>query len=193
MRFRPAVGEVVEEGAGRAAGIVGAQLLEHGAFESFHQLAVRLFFFQPFEGEAEKTVQGFQVGIRLGGLLDGLGKVGGGQDPGIGLAQAGTGVDDAGFTEVVEGGPAGGFPTNFTFMEKIQVAAQRAAGFGGPFGQSPDHPMAAGEPNRQQAGLSLAAEMEQNPFILKRLAQDPSLAEGANREDKRDDSGRSNV
>ena len=193
MGFGATVRKIVEEGAGRAAGIVGAQLLEHGAFESFHQLAVRLFFFQPFEGEAEKTVQGFQVGVRFGRLLDRLGKVGGRQDPGIGLAQAGTGVDDAGFTEVVEGGPAGGFPTNFTFMEKIQVAAQRAAGFGGPFGQSSNHPMAAGEPNRQQAGLSLAAEMEQNPFILKRLAQDFSLAEGANREDKRDDSGRSNV
>jgi hypothetical protein len=35
--------------------------------------------------------------------------------------------------------------------------------------------------------------MEQNPFILKRLAQAPTLAEGANREDKRDDSGEGNV
>ena len=188
-----AVGEVVEEGAGRAAGIVGAQLLEHGAFESFHQLAVRLFFFQPFEGEAEKTVQGFQVGIRLGGLLDGLGKVGGGKDPFIGLAQAGPGADHAGFPGVMESGSPRRFPADLAFMKQVKMAPHGTAGFGRPLGEGPNHPVAAGEPDRQQAGLPLAAEMEQNPFILKRLAQDPSLAEGANREDKRDDSGRSNV
>ena len=193
MRFGPAVGEVVEQGAGGAAGIVRPQLLEHRSFESFHQLAVRLVFFQPFEGEAEKTVQGLQVGVRFGRLLDCLGKVGGGQDPGIGLAQAGAGMDDPRLAEVVEGGPPGRFPTDFTFMEKIQMTPHGVAGFGGSFGQSSDHPVAAGEPNRQQAGLSLAAEMKQNPFILKRLAQEPSLAEGANRRDKRDDSGWRNV
>jgi hypothetical protein len=68
------------------------------------------------------------------------------------------------------------------------MATHRAAWFGRALGEGPNYPVAAGEPDRQQAGLPLAAEMKQNPFILKRLAQDPSLAEGANREDKRDDS-----
>ena len=53
--------------------------------------------------------------------------------------------------------------------------------------------MVTGQPNGQEAGLTLAAEMEQNPFILKRLAQVFILAEGAIQEDKRDDSAGGNV
>ncbi len=53
--------------------------------------------------------------------------------------------------------------------------------------------MVTGKPDSQEAGFPLAPEMEQNPFILKWLAQVLSLAEKANREDKRDDSGWGNV
>ena len=73
------------------------------------------------------------------------------------------------------------------------MAPHRASGLGRPLGKGPDNPMAPGQPDRQQAGFPLAAKMEQNPFILKRLAQVPSLAEGANGEDKRDDSGMGKV
>ena len=73
------------------------------------------------------------------------------------------------------------------------MAPHGATGFGGSLGEGADQAVAAGQPDRQHAGFPLAAEMEQNPFILKRLAQELSLAEGANREDKRDDSGVGNV
>ena len=48
--FGAAVGEVVEKGAGGAAGIVGAQLLQHGPLKSFHQFPVRLLGLQPIQG-----------------------------------------------------------------------------------------------------------------------------------------------
>ena len=131
----------------------------------------------------------FQVRIWLGRLLDGLGKVGGGKDPLVGLAQAGPGTDYAGFAEVMKGGSPRRFPADFALVEEIQVAAHRATGSGRALGQRPDDPMVPGQPDGQQTGLPLAAEMEQNSFILKRLAQASTLAERANREDKRDDSG----
>ena len=102
--------------------------------------------------------------------------------------QARTGADGAGFPKVMQAGPAGRFPADFTLVKQVQMAPHRAARFGRPLGEGPNQPVAAGKPDRQQAGLPLPAEMKQNPFILKRLAQGPSLAEGANREDKRDDS-----
>ena len=129
-----------------------------------------------------------QIGIRFRGLLDRLGKVGGGEEAGVGLVQARAGADGAGFPKVVQAGPAGRFPADLALMKKVQMAPHRATRFGRPLGEGPNHPVAAGEPDRQQAGLPLTAEMKQNPFILRRLAQGPSLAEGANREDKRDDS-----
>lgn len=193
MGFGAPVGEVVEQGTGGAAGIVRAQLFQHRPLKSFHQFPVRLFFLQPIEGQAEEPVQGFQIGIRFGRLFDGLGKVSGRQDPGVGLAQAGTGVNDPGLAEMVKRGPAGGFPTDLALMKQVKMAPHGTAGFGRTLGQGSDHPVVAGQPDGQQAGFSLAAEMEQNPFILKRLAQAPTLAEGANREDKRDDSGEGNV
>jgi hypothetical protein len=78
-------------------------------------------------------------------------------------------------------------------MKQVKMAPHGTAGFGRPLGECPDDPVVPGQPDGQQTGLPLAAEMEQNSFILKRLAQDPSLAEGANWEDKRDDSGEGNV
>jgi len=189
MGFGATVGEIIEQGAGGAAGIIGAQLSEDGTFEAFHQFPVRLFFFQPIQGETKEPVQGLQIRIRFSRLFDRLGEIGGGQHPGVGLAQAGTRVDDPGLPQMVESGPAGGFPADFAFMKEIEVAAHGAFRFGRSLGQGADHPVATGQPNSQQAGLPLAAEMEQNPFILKRLAQAPTLAERANRKDKRDDSG----
>ena len=187
------MGKVVEQGTGGTAGIVGAQLLEDRAFESLHQFPVRLFFFQPIQGQAEEAVEGFQAGIRLGGLLNGLGKVGGGEDPGVGLAKAGVGSDHPGFPEMMQAGSSRRFPADFAFMKKIKVAPHGTARLGCSLGQGPHDPVVPAQPDGQQAGLSLATEMEQNSFILKRLAQDPILAEGANREDKRDDSRWRNV
>ena len=78
-------------------------------------------------------------------------------------------------------------------MKKIQMTPHRASRLGRPLGKSPDNPVMVGQPDCQEAGFALTAKMEQNPFILKRLAQVPSLAETANREDKRDDSGEGKV
>jgi len=186
--FGAAVGKIVQEGAGGAAGIVGAQLLEDGSLKSFHQFPVRFFGLEPVESQPQESMERSQIGIRFRGLLDGLGKVSGGEEPRVGLVQTRAGADGAGFPEVMQTGSSGGFPADLALVKKVQMAPHRAARFGGSLGESSNHPVAAGEPDRQQAGLPLAAEMKQNPFILKRLAQGPSLAEGANREDKRDDS-----
>ena len=193
MRFRATVGEIVQQGAGGAAGIVGAQLFQHGPLKSFHQFPVGLFALHPVQGQTKQSVHRFKVCIGLRRLLDRLGKVGGGQDPGVGLAQAGAGVDDAGFPEMVEGGPARRFPTDLTLMKEVEMPPHRAARLGCALGQGPDDPVLTGQPDGQQAGFPLAAQMEQNSFILKRLAQVPTLADGAKREDKRDDSAGGNV
>ena len=188
MGFGAAVGKVVEEGAGGSAGIVGSQLFQDGPLKSFHQFPVRFFCLEPVESQPQEAMESSQIGIRFRGLLDGLGKVGGGKDAGVRLSQARARADGAGFPKVMQAGPAGGLPADLALVEKVQVAPHGAARFGRPLGKGTHHPVAAGEPDGQQAGLPLAAEMKQNPFILKRLAQGPSLAEGANREDKRDDS-----
>ena len=193
MGFGPAVGEIVEQGAGGATGIIGAKLLKHGAFKSLHQLPVWLFFFQPVQGQPEKTMERFQIRVRLGRLFDRLGEVGGGKNAGVRLAQTGSGTDQAGLAEMMERGSPGGFPADFAFVKKIEMAAHGAAGFGRSLGEGADDAMVPGQPDGQQAGLPLAAEMKQNPFILKWLAQVLSLAEGATQEDKRDDSGEGKV
>ena len=138
-------------------------------------------------------MQSSQIGIRFRGLLDGLGKVGGGEEAGVGLVQARAGADGAGFPKVVQAGPAGRFPADLALVKKVQMAPHRAARLGCSFGKGTHDPMAAGQPDGQEAGFPLASEMEQNSFILKRLAQALSLAEGANREDKRDDSAEGKV
>jgi hypothetical protein len=186
--FGAAVGKVVEEGAGGSAGIVGSQLFQDGPLKSFHQFPVRFFCLEPVESQPQEAMESTQIGIRFRGLLNGLGKVSGGKDAGVRLSQARARADGMSLPEVVEGGPAGGLPADLALVEKVQVAPHGAARFGRPLGKGTHHPVAAGEPDGQQAGLPLSAEMKQNPFILKRLAQGLSLAEGANREDKRDDS-----
>jgi len=78
-------------------------------------------------------------------------------------------------------------------MKKIKVAPHGAAGLGGSLGKGTHNAMPPGQPYGQQARLPLPTEMKQNTFILRWLAQVAILAERANREDKRDDSGKRNV
>ncbi len=59
--FGAAVGEVVEQGAGGPAWIIGTQLLEYGPLKAFHQFAVRLLFLQPIQGQTEESMERFQV------------------------------------------------------------------------------------------------------------------------------------
>lgn len=54
-------------------------------------------------------------------------------------------------------------------MKKVQMAFEGVAWFGGSSGDCPKNSMATGQPNGQEARFSLAAEIEQNPFILKWL------------------------
>ena len=160
MGFGPAVGEIVEKGTGGAAGVVGPELFKHGAFESFHQPPVGFFFFQPVQGKSEEIVKRFQIRIRLGRLFDGLGKIGGSKNPGVGSPQSGVGSDDPGFPQVVKSGSARGFPPDFAFVKKIEMAPHGIAGLGRPFGEGADYPMAPGQPDGQEAGFSLPTEME---------------------------------
>jgi len=118
---------------------------------------VGFFVFQPVQGKPEKPMERFQIRIRLGGLLDGLGKVGGGENSGVGLAQTGAGADDLGFPQMVKSGPTRGLPANFAFMKKIEMAPQGIAGLGRPFGESADYPMVTGHPDGQEAGFPLPA------------------------------------
>ena len=77
---------------------------------------------------------------------------------------------DLGFSEVVKSCPAGGFPGKVAFMKEVEMAFEWVAWFGGPPGEGADNSVAAGQPNGQQARFPLAAEIEQNSFILKWLA-----------------------
>jgi len=88
MGLGSAVREVVEQGTGGAAGIVRSQLFEHRALKSLHQFPVRFLLFQPVQSQPKKAVQGIEVGIRFGGLFNGLGEIRGSENPGVGLAQA---------------------------------------------------------------------------------------------------------
>ena len=148
---------------------------------------------EPVQSEPKKPVEIFEIRIGLGGLFDGLRKIGRSQNSGVGLPQPGSGMDHPCLPQVVEAGSTGRLPADLALVEKVQVTPHGAAGLRRPLGQGSDHPVIAGEPDGQEAGFPLTPKMEQNPFILKWLAQDPSLAERANREDKRDDSGVGNV
>jgi hypothetical protein len=55
-------------------------------------------------------------------------------------------------------------------MKEVEMAFEWVAWFGGPPGEGADNSVAAGQPNGQQARFPLAAEIEQNSFILKWLA-----------------------
>ena len=103
------------------------------------------------------------------------------------------GFPDPGLPEVVEGSATGGFPTDFAFVKQVELALERVAGFGRPAGKGANDPVLTRQPNGKKARLPLSSQMEQNTFILKWLAQGASLADRANRKDKRDDSGGKNV
>ena len=103
------------------------------------------------------------------------------------------GFFDPRLLEVVQGGATRGVPSDFAFMKKVEVPLERTPGLGGTPGESSDHPMASGQPNGQKAGLPLSAEMKQNAFILKCLAQVVTLADPAIGDDKGDDSEDKNV
>ena len=75
-----------------------------------------------------------------------------------------------GFSEVVESCATGGLPGKVAFMKEVEMAFEGVARFGCPPCEGAKNTVATGQPNGQQARFSLAAEIEQNPFILKWLA-----------------------
>jgi hypothetical protein len=77
---------------------------------------------------------------------------------------------DPGFSEVVESCATGGLPGKVAFMKEVEMAFEGVARFGCPPCEGAKNTVATGQPNGQQARFSLAAEIEQNSFILKWLA-----------------------
>jgi len=77
---------------------------------------------------------------------------------------------DPGFSEVVQSCATGGFPGKITFMKEVEMAFEGVAGFCGPPSECAENSVTTGQPNGQEARFPLAAEIEQNPFILKWLA-----------------------
>jgi hypothetical protein len=77
---------------------------------------------------------------------------------------------DPGFPEVVESSASGGFPGKITFMKEVEMAFEGVTWFGGPPSECAKNSVTTGQPNGQEARFPLAAEIEQNPFILKWLA-----------------------
>ena len=94
MGFGATVGEIVQKRTSRATGIIGTELFEDGPFKSLHQLSVGILVLQPGQSQSEQGVQRFKIGIWFGGLFNGLGKIGGGQEAGVGLAQTGMSLFD---------------------------------------------------------------------------------------------------
>lgn len=86
MGFWAVAGAIVKKRASRATRVIEAQLGEDGPLESFDQAGVRIFFGQPTEGKFEQGVEGAEIGIRFGHLLDHLRKVSGGEESRIRLA-----------------------------------------------------------------------------------------------------------
>ena len=177
MGFGATMGEVVEEGAGGALGVVGAKSFEDSAFESFDEERVGIFFVEPLKGGLKKRVKRFKIGIGFGEVFDSLGKVGGGEEAGIRLAEASMGFFQSGFFQMVEVVSARSVPRNLAFMKKIEVSLEWAPWLGGPAGQRAEDTVAAGKPDGKEAGFPLAAKIKQNPFILNRLAQEGRIAE----------------
>ena len=75
-----------------------------------------------------------------------------------------------GFSEVVECCATGGLPGKVAFMKEVEVAFEWVTWLSGPPGQCAENSVATGQPNGQEARFPLAAEIEQNSFILKWLA-----------------------
>jgi len=86
------------------------------------------------------------------------------------MTQSSMGFLDPGFPEVVESCAARGLPGKVAFMKEVEMAFEGVTWFSGPPGECAENSVATGQPNGQQARFPLAAEIEQNPFILKWLA-----------------------
>ena len=136
-----------------------------------------IFFVEPLKGGLKKRVKRSKIGIGFGEVFDGLGKVGGGEEAGIGLAESDVGFPEAGFFEMVQVASAGEVPRNLAFVKKIEVPFKRISWFSGPTGEGTNDSVLAGEPDGEEAGFALAAKMKQNSLILNRLAQVGTLAE----------------
>ncbi len=89
------------------------------------------------------------------------------------------GFPDAGLPEVVKRGAAGGFPRKIALMKEVEVAPEGVSWFGSSFGECAKNSVMTGQPNGQQACLSLAAQMEQNSLILKWLVHVFDLNRGS--------------
>jgi len=177
MGFGATMGEVVEEGAGGPLGVVGAKSFEDSAFESFDEERVGIFFFEPLKGGLKKRVKRSKIGIGFGEVFDGLGKVGCGEEAGIGLVESSMGFFQSGFFQMVEVVSARSVPRNLAFVKKIEVPFEGISWFGGTAGEGTNDSVLAGEPDGEEAGFPLAAKIKQNPFILNRLTQEGRLAE----------------
>ena len=81
------------------------------------------------------------------------------------------GFPEACFFEVMECGSPGEVPSDFALMKEVEMTFEWATWFCGSAGQGTKNPVVSGQPYRQKAGFTLAADMEENPFILKCLAQ----------------------
>jgi len=138
---------------------------------------VGIFFFEPRKGGLEKSMKGTEISIGFCEVLDSLGEVGGGKKARIRLAESDVGFPKAGFFEMVQVTSAGAVPRNLAFVKKIEVPFEGISWFGGTTSEGTNDPVLAGEPDGEEAGLSLAAKMKQNPLILNRLAHGGTLAE----------------
>ncbi len=64
-------------------------------------MVVRVLLGQPLQGGLKKSVKGAEVGIGFSELFDDLGKVGGGEESGIGLAQTCMSFAEASFLQMM--------------------------------------------------------------------------------------------
>ena len=155
-----AVGEVIQQRAGRPAAIIDSKGLQDRSFKALDQMLMRIFFSKPFEGGLQEVVQGSQVGVRFGHLFDHLGEVSGSKKSCVGMSQSSMCFFYPSFSEVVESCPAGGFPGKVAFMKEVEMAFEWVAWFGSPPGEGAENSMATGQPNSQQARFSLSADIE---------------------------------
>ena len=132
---------------------------------------MRILLGQPLQGGLKQSVKGAKVGIGLSELFDDLGKVGRGEESGIGLAQTRMSFAEASFLQMMQGGATGKVPSDVTFMEKVEVSLEGAAWFRGTPSKGAKNAVVAGQPDGQQAGFALATHMEKNSLILQSLAQ----------------------
>ena len=113
----------------------------------------------------------FQMCIWFGNTFDLLREVGSCEQARVGLAQACVGLPQACFFKMMKCGSPGEVPGDFALMKEVEMSFERATWFCSSAGKGPENPVVSGQPNGQKAGFTLAADMEENSFILKCLAQ----------------------